>query len=456
MKFCKSRMYLFIASILLASVTLSAAAGGQAASQAGTTERVSLASDGTQADDWSWSTSISADGRYVVFTSYAANLVSGDSNYSEDVFVHDRVSGETSRVSVAGDGTQGNSSSYSHIHSISADGRYVTFASASSNLVEGDTNEDWDIFVHDRESHETSLISVASDGTQANYTSHDPYITDNGRYVTFNSLASNLVEGDTNESEDVFVHDRSNGETSRVSVSSSGTQGNDESAYPSISADGGLVAFYSAASNLVSGDTNEAWDIFVHNRITGNTKRVSLSSDGTQANDYSYYPAISADGAFVTFESSASNLVGGDTNETEDIFVHERATGKTTRASVASDGTQANDSSSQPSISVDGRFVTFLAYASNLINGDTNNRLDIFVRDLENRETSRISVASDGTQANDSSENPTISTDGRYVAFMSYAFNLVPGDTNIVCDIFVHDREGTLPKMITTLPIVVK
>jgi cold shock CspA family protein len=456
MKSFKGGIRLFVAGIILASATLSLRAGGQAAPQTGTTGRVSVASDGTQADDWSWSTSISADGRYVAFTSYATNLVSGDSNYSEDVFVHDRVSGETSRVSVASDGTQGNSSSYSHIHSISADGRYVTFASASSNLVKGDTNEDWDIFVHDRESQETALISVASDGTQANYTSHDPYITDNGRYVTFSSLASNLVEGDTNESEDVFVHDRSTGETSRVSIASGGTQGNDESAHPSISVDGGFVAFYSAASNLVSGDTNEAWDIFVHNRTTGNTKRVSLSSDGTQANDYSYDPAISADGAFVTFSSSATNLVGGDTNDTEDIFVHERATGKTTRASLASDGAQGNDSSDQPLISGDGRFVTFLSWASNLVGGDTNNVLDIFVRDLENRETSRVSVASDGTQANDSSENPTISTDGRYVAFMSYAFNLVPGDTNLACDIFVHDREGTPPKLTTTLPIVVK
>jgi|GEM_PF-1585857 len=223
----------------------------------------------------------------------------------------------------------------------------------------------------------------------------------------------------------------------RVSVASGGTQGNGDSGCPSISADGRYVAFQSYASNLVPGDTNGTWDVFVHDRLTGQTTRVSVASDGTQGNGDSECPSISADGRYVAFASLASNLVPGDTNGTWDVFVHDRLTGQTTRVSVASGGAQGNSGSWCPSISADGRYVAFQSYASNLVPGDTNGVLDVFVHDRLTGQTTRVSVASDGTQGDSYSFGSSISADGRYVAFSSLASNLVPGDTNDKPDIFV-------------------
>ena len=230
------------------------------------------------------------------------------------------------------------------------------------------------------------------------------------------------------------------GTTTRVSVASDGTQANDACGDASISADGRFVAFDSAASNLVPGDTNGHEDVFVHDRQTGQTTRVSVASDGTQGNDLSDYPSISGDRRFVAFESFASNLVPGDTNGYEDVFVHDRQTGQTSRVSVASDGTQGNSTSEDPSIGGDGRFVAFESHASNLVPGDSNGSLDIFVHDRQTGLTTRVSVASDGTQSDSYSRDPSISADGRFVAFQSQATNLVAGDTNDVTDVFVHDR----------------
>jgi len=350
--------------------------------------------------------------------------------------VNDDVAPAIRRVSVATDGTQGNT--YSDSPSISADGRYVAFYSDASNLVSGDTNDTRDIFVKDLQTGTTQRISVASDGTQGNNSSLYPSISADGRYVAFESEATNLVSGDTNDTGDIFVKDLQTGTTSRISVASDGTQGNNSSLYPSISADGHYVAFWSGASNLVSGDTNDTGDIFVKDLQTGTTQRISVASDGTQGNNSSLYPSISADGRYVAFDSSASNLVSGDTNNSTDIFVKDLQTGTTSRISVASDGTQGNNSSLYPSISADGRYVAFESSASNLVSGDTNVVPDIFVKDLQTGTIKRISVASDGTQGNNYSGGPSISADGGYVAFYSLASNLVSGDTNNSTDIFVY------------------
>jgi Tol biopolymer transport system component len=426
-----------------------------AATTAGVTERVSVASNGAEGNyvsGYYGSSSLSGNGRIVAYSSGASNLVDGDTNGFEDIFIHDRLSGETTRVSVASDGIQGNSSSV--FSSISADGRYVAFISQASNLVEGDTNSSYDVFVHDRVTGETTRVSVASDGTQGNSAYTPPSISGDGHYVAFESNANNLVEGDTNSSFDIFVHDRVTGDTTRVSVASDGTQGNSYSHNPSISADGRYVAFISLATNLVAGDTNSSNDVFVHDRVTGETTRASVASEGTQGNWKSVSPSISANGRFVAFISLATNLVAGDTNEHWDIFVHDRVTGETTRVSVASDGTQANSSSGRPSISMDGRYVVFESTATNLIIGDTNGFVDVFVHDRENGETVRISVATDGSQANDFSWLPSISTDGRYSVFASAANNLVDGDTNEYYDVFVHDQgSGTLPTRFLDLPV---
>jgi hypothetical protein len=443
------RRTVFIAIALLSlllTVTFPASASGQgrSAPTAGTTTRVSVASDGAQGNNFSGDSALSATGRFVAFHSDASNLVSGDTNGVPDVFVHDRKTGQTTRVSVASDGTQGNADS--HFPSLSANGRYVAFDSFANNLVSGDNNGLVDTFVHDRATGQTTLVSVASDGTQGNdHSSGHVSISANGRYVAFQSFASNLVSGDTNNTLDVFVHDRETGKTTRVSVRSNGRQGNDASLHPMISGSGRYVAFFSSASNLVNGDTNGMGDMFVHDRETGRTTRVSVASDGTQGNGESEFPSISANGRYVAFFSLASNLVSGDTNFASDIFVHDRQTGQTTRVSVASDGTQANEGSGLLSISANGRYVAFEAVASNLVSGDTNNSQDIFVHDRKTGQTTRVSVASNGTQANGASFDPypfSISANGRYVAFSSDATNLVSGDTNGVTDIFVHDRQG--------------
>jgi len=214
----------------------------------------------------------------------------------------------------------------------------------------------------------------------------------------------------------------------RVSVASDGTQANFFSQEPSISADGRFVAYLSAATNLVPGDTNSPFvaDVFVFDRQTSTTELVSVASDGTQANGTQLNPSISADGLFVTYVSEASNLVPGDTNRVPDVFVFDRQTKTTERVSVASDGTQANSAHRSPSISADGRFVTYSSLASNLVPGDTNGTLDIFLFDRQTGATERVSVASDGTEGNSSSNQPSISADGRFVSYQDAASNLVP------------------------------
>ena len=339
--------------------------------------RVSVASDGTQGDFQSLSPSISADGRYIAFQASARNLVSGDTNGKQDVFVHDRQTSSTSRVSVASDGTQGDGSSLEP--SISADGRYVVFHSHSTNLVSGDTNSNPDVFVHDRQTSTTSRVSVASDGTQGNGLSQASSLSADGRYVVFQSVANNLVLSDTNNNADIFVHDRQSLSTILVSVASDGTQGNSFSTTPSISADGRYVSFGSNASNLVSGDTNDLTDVFVHDLQTSATTLVSVASDGTQGRDISQTSSISADGRYVFFNSSATNLVSGDTNGFTDVFVHDRQTSVTTLVSVATDGTQGGGASSGVFVSADGRYVAFHSEATNFVSGDTNDARDIFI-----------------------------------------------------------------------------
>jgi uncharacterized repeat protein (TIGR01451 family) len=383
---------------------------------------------GEEGNNWSFNPKISADGRFVAFDS-GAFLVPGD-NYTQDVFVHDRVTHLTTRVSVNSIGEGGNYGSV--LPAISADGRFVAFQSYADNLVAGDTNGKVDVFVHDRGTHQTTRVSEDSAGAQGNGHSGGPSISADGRFVAFESLASNLVAGDTNGEVDVFVHDRVTRQTTRVSLSSTGTEGSNGyygSRSPAISADGRFVAFQSDADNLVADDTNGVPDIFVRDRSTGQTTRVSVDSAGAQSNQYSYYPAISANGRYVAFVSSSH------------IFVHDRRTHQTTRVSVDSAGNPGNGPSYwAPSISADGRFVAFDSAADNLVAGDTNERPDVFVHDRGTHRTTRVSMDSAGAQSNGWSYNPAISADGRWVAFQSDASNLVAGDTNGKLDVFVRDR----------------
>jgi Tol biopolymer transport system component len=290
-------------------------------------------------------------------------------------------------------------------------------------------------------------VSVDSAGSQANGNSLRPAISDNGRFVAFASAASNLISGDTNNVDDIFVKDRQTGAITRVSVSSNGAEANGGSTSPAISADGRFVAFYSDASNLVSGDTNGVADIFVHDRQNSQTTRVSVDSSGVEANAPPFHDnfvvSISGDGRFVAYYSDASNLVSGDTNGVSDIFVYDRQTGQTRRASVASNGSQGDASSRFPNLSSDGRYVTFASSATNLTAGDINGRMDIFVNDLQTGSTTMVSVNTRGAQADGISTNPDISGDGRYVVFLSGSGNIDPrADEYFGKDlVYVHDRQ---------------
>ena len=403
----------------------------------GIARRTSVDSAGKEGNGLSDSPSLSADGRYVAFESDAANLVANDTNGVRDIFVHDRGTGKTTRVSVDSARQQGSSSSFNA--SLSADGRCVAFESDAANLVANDSNGVRDIFVHDRVTGWTSRVSVDSAGMQGNSRSMNPSFSADGRCVAFESDAANLVASDTNGVRDVFIHDRGTGKTTRVSVDSAGKQGNMQSAWPSLSVDGRFVAFESHATNLVTNDTNGVRDVFIHDRVTGKTTRVSIDSTGWQGNSDSYCASISADGQYVAFESYATNLVVSDTNGVKDIFVHDRVTGKTTRMSIDSAGKQGNKTSTWPSLSADGRYVGFESNATNLVAEDTNNGDDVFVHDRATGKTSRVSLDSSGRQGNKQSTRPSLSPDGRLVAFHSSANNLVPNDLNGVQDIFVHD-----------------
>ncbi len=231
----------------------------------------------------------------------------------------------------------------------------------------------------------TTRVSVDSAGIQGNHHAYRrPSISGDGRWVAFDSYADNLVPGDTNGELDIFLRDRDRGKTARVSIDSAGNQGDSFSHMPSISSDGNCIAFGSDAGNLVPGDTNYLMDVFVHDRQTAQTTRVSVDSAGLQANWPSYYPSISADGRCVAFRSSAYNLVPGDTNGVVDTFVHDLQTGQTTRVSVDSAGNQANDHSFWLcSMSMDGHHVAFLSDATNLVPGDTNHAMDVFVHDRQ-------------------------------------------------------------------------
>lgn len=402
------------------------------------TTRVSVDSFGGQGNGVSWNSSISSDGRLVAIGSSASNLVSNDTNGTYDVFVHDCLNGSTERVSVDSSGAQGNGISL--CFAISADGRYVAFCSRATNLVAVDTNGTWDVFVRDRALGTTERVSVDSSGMEGNGASSTSTlgISADGRVVAFGSVASNLVANDTNGTYDVFVHDLSSGLTERVSVDSSGVQANDYATRPSISADGMVVAFDSPASNLIANDTNGWPDVFVHDRSTGVTERVSVDSSGAESNLDSEQATISADGQFVAFESEAWNLVSNDTNNATDVFIHDRSSGITERVSVDSAGAQGNSASYAPLISANGSSVAFQSFSTNLVSNDINGWNDGFVRNRSSGITEIVTVDSSGIQGNDGSAPQAISADGRFVVFGSFASNLVVGDTNGVGDVFIR------------------
>jgi Ca2+-binding RTX toxin-like protein len=312
----------------------------------------------------------------------------------------------------------------------------VVFQSFASNLVAGDYNGTWDIFVKDLQSGAIQCVSIDAAGAQGNSSSWNAQISTDGRYVVFESDAGNLVAGDSNGARDVFVKDLQSGAIQLASTDAAGVQGNDGSFKAQISADARYVVFESVASNLVANDSNGMMDIFIKELQSGTIQRISTDAAGAQGNSSSTNAQFSADGRYVVFESYASNLVAGDSNGTYDIFVKDLQSGAIQRVSTDAAGVQGNSHSTNAQFSADGRYVVFKSLANNLVSGDSNNAYDIFVKDLQSGAIQRVSSDAIGTQGNDGSSNAQFSADGRYVVFDSDANNLVAGDSNGAPDVF--------------------
>jgi Tol biopolymer transport system component len=300
----------------------------------------------------------------------------------------------------------------------------------------------------------TVLVTTGPHSEPSDGTNLDVAISGNGRYVAFNSGGTTLVAADTNRSLDIFVRDVKRKTTQRVSVTSQGQQVSGNVYDPAISANGRFVVFGADSSALVPGDTNGRADLFLHDRRSGSTQRVSVGTGGVQADADSSDGSLSADGRYLAFTSLADNLVPGDTNGQVDVFVRDLRRGVTSRVSISSSGAQTgagpgcstsgDTCSDEPQISASGHQVVFTSFATNLVPGDTNNISDVFVRDLRRGTTIRASVGSGGAQATDGlqgygSGQGSISADGRVVTFQSYAQGLVDDGSTAQGDAYARD-----------------
>lgn len=348
---------------------------------AGTTERVSVSTAGAEANGAALNGWISANGRFIGWISDATNLTAGDTNGVPDSFVRDLATGTTVRVSSNAAGEPGNATSYEV--TVSADGRYAAFWSEATNLVPGDTNGVADCFVRDLQLGTVERIVSGLGGAEGNGDSYFPSITPDGRYVAFSSNSSNLVANDGNGVADVFRLDRATSQIELASRTPLGTSGNAASnadAWAIISNDGRYVAFHSLATDLLPGDTNGAYDSFVRDFALGATTRISLAGSGAEGNGESYLPSISGDGRYATFGSTASNLVSGDGNGAEDCFRFDLATGSLHCFTRTPSGAVGNGGSYGAMPSADGRHIVFMSEASDLVPTDSNGKRDAFVR----------------------------------------------------------------------------
>lgn len=393
-----------------------------------------ISPEGQSADAACRNIALSADGRYLAFESAATNLVTEASDNHSDIFVRDMRTGLIELASHASDGSEGDGASASA--AISGDGRYLVFASYAANLVAGDTNNRKDIFLLDREAEEMIIVSRPTGGGQSNGNSDKPVISTDGRYIAFVSFASNLIAGDDNGTADIYVYDRVNSSLTLTSCATDGSLGDEAAGDPAISADGRYIAFESSASNLVAGDTNGMRDVFRKDRLNGQILRISKSTSGGEGDGSSGDPAISADGHLVVFHSLATNLVVGDLNAKGDIFAHDIASGVTELISRTDNGAQGLQHSEHPEVSANGRWVVYDSTSANLVSGDTNSQRDIFRFDRDIATVVRLSMGPDGAEGNGNSSRACFSPGSRYVGFQSDATNLVIGDANGLTDLF--------------------
>jgi Tol biopolymer transport system component len=388
--------------------------------------RVSVSSTGVQGNNTSFAQVISADGRFIAFVSASSNLVPNDTNGTEDVFVHDRQTGQTERVSVWPGNVQ--NGLWADAPAISADGNRIVFVWYNLTYAY--------IYLRDRQADTTVRVSKTASGSVPNANAYSPAISGDGRFVAFQSEASDLVANDTNGYDDVFVYDTLLDTTERVSVKTGGGQSSGGVGNAGLSHDGRFVIMSGWGYDLVPNDTNDIYDVFVHDRLTHVTQRVSVSSSGGQAVLGSWHPAISGNGRYAAFTTLDPFLIPNDTNATMDVYLRDLWTNKTERVSLSNSGTQVLGGGEEASLSYDGRFVAFQSPANRLVSDDTNGEVDVFVRDRLSQQTILLARNANGEQANSPSGSPKISADGRFVAFYSHANNLVPNDTNDWRDIF--------------------
>jgi Tol biopolymer transport system component len=416
---------------------------------------ISVNRRGFTGDGPSQGPAVSADGRYVVFLSEATDLLQvNDRNGFRDVYLRDRGAGITELVSVGIEGAAANGNSQIGglaSPAISADGCLVAFSSMASNLVEGDQNGTEDVFIRNRCAGTTERVSIASGGGEANGASRNPDLNSDGRFVTFQSDATNIVDGDTNGDSDVFVFDRDTRTTRRASVAdTTGAEANGDSVLPTISGDGGTVAFESMATNLTE-KANGVRQVFIHGLETGVTTQVSMNRNGNPGNGSSFAPDLSFDGSVVAFKSEASDLVEGDTNGVADAFVRDLAAALTERVSVDNFGNQAQSLSAHPSISADGRYVAFPSDDDFFDPQDNNKQRDVFVYDRlgePGHRVARVSVEARGVADAGSPEAPpSVSANGKWIAFTSASSNFLPvdADNNGAFDVFISCNPLDLP-----------
>lgn len=386
---------------------------------------------------------LSASGRWLVFESKSTNLVP-DGDFSNDLYLYDTRKDITVQASRTADG--GDPTLSCTRPAISASGRHVVYDSTDSSLAPDDTNNASDVFLFDRKTGATERISVTSEGAGVTGHSNFARVSSSGRLVVFESTASQLVPGDTNNERDVFLRDRKTGTTTRLSLASDGGQADDECVSPSISDSGRFVAFTTKAA-LVPEDTNGYEDVYVVDVKKGQVVRGSVASDGSQGEfiDGALLAprsgpdiALSANGRYLAFRSDAMELGDVSDGTGSDVLLRDLRKGTTVLVSRSSDGTAGNSTSLLPAISPDGKFVAFLSYATNLVDGDTNGVVDIFVRDVKKGTTQRVNVGPEGLQANLNSTTPSLSARGKFVAFASEATNLLAtDDDNGVTDVFL-------------------
>jgi Tol biopolymer transport system component len=324
--------------------------------------------------------------------------------------------------------------------SASANGRFVAFQSDAADHVQGDLNGTSDVFVRDVKKGVTTRLSVSSAGVESNGPSYNPRLSANGRYVIFQSAADNLLaEDDGNEKYDVFLHDRKTGTTTRVSVSSAGGEAGEDCFGATVSSNGRYVAFLSAAEELVAGDLNGTTDVFLHDRKLGTTVRVSVDAAGSEADGASTSGMISANGRYVVFASVATNLVGDDGSSVSDVFVRDLKLGTVERLSIDEAGDGGDGGSGAPTITANGRYVVFDSGATDLVALDGNGDTDVFLANRKLGTLRRVSVDSAGAEVDGPSTDGVVSSNGRYVAFQSDSEDLAAGDDNEDTDVFLKD-----------------